>query len=114
MGFRHYNVNIIIRIVILALLCILGTVYIIKVGVDIYFLIIVLLTVFIGYNLFRYLNKANDELSYFFASIINEDSSLVYSEHTGNKTFDSLHKYINRLNVQIKDARMNIIIQEKF
>ncbi len=114
MVFKQFNINIIIRSILLALLCILGTIYFINSGFDIYFLFITGLTVFVVFNLIRYFNRSNQELSLFLSSITNEDSSLVFNENTGNKSYDSLHKSINRLNEQIRDARMSIIIQEKF
>jgi two-component system nitrogen regulation sensor histidine kinase NtrY len=114
MVFRRFNINVIVRIFLFALLCILGTVYFINSGFDIYFIFITGLAVFAVFNLIRYFNRSNQELSLFLSSIINEDSSLVFNENTGNKSYDSLHRSINRLNEQIRDARMNIIIQEKF
>ncbi|HCC70285.1 MAG TPA: hypothetical protein DEQ09_03920 [Bacteroidales bacterium] len=114
MVFRQFTFNIIIRIVLLALLCILGTLYIIKAEADIYFFLITVLTVALVFNLVKYFNRSNEELSLFMSSIINEDSSFVFSENTGNKSFDSLHRSINRLNEQIRNARMSIIVQEKF
>jgi len=114
MVFRQFNLNIIIRIILLMVLCITGTVYIIKAGLDIYFIFIVLLAFVLSINLVRYFNKSNAELSLFLSSIINEDSSLVFNEDTGNKSYNFLHKSINRLNEQIREARMSIIVQEKF
>lgn len=114
MVFRRFNINIIIRLTLLALLCILGTLYFINKGFDIYFIFITGITFFAVFNLVRYFNRSNQELSLFLSSIINEDSSLVFNEQTGNKSYDSLHRSINRLNEKIRDARMNIIIQEKF
>ena len=114
MTFKRFNINIIIRIILLVIFCILGTVYWINAGPDIFFFAIILLTILLVVNLIRYFNRSNKEISLFLSSIINEDSSLVFSENTGNRSYDLLHKSINRLNEQIRNARMNIIIQEKF
>ena len=114
MVFRQFNLNIIIRIILLMVLCIIGTVYILKAGLDIYFILIVFVAIMLSFNLIRYFNRSNAELSLFLSSIINEDSSLVFDEDTGNKSYNLLHKSINRLNEQIRDARMSIIVQEKF
>ncbi len=114
MIFKRFYINIIVRILLVVILCIAGTVYAIKAGPDIYFILIILLTIFTVINLIRYFNRSNYEVSLFLSSVINEDSSLVFSENTGNKSYDSLHKSINKLNELIREARMNIIIQEKF
>jgi len=114
MVFRRFNINIIIRLLLLALVCILGTLYFINTGFDIYFISLIAIAIFLVLNLIRYFNRSNQDLSLFLSSIINEDSSLVFNEDTGNKSYNSLHKSINRLNDLIREARMNIIIQEKF
>lgn len=114
MVFKRYNINIIIRLVLLVLICIGGTLYLTLSGFDIYFVLIIALVIILIINLIRIFNRSNEELSFFLSSIRNEDSSLVFSEKTGNKSFDSLHKSFNRLNEQIKDAKTNVIIQEKF
>ena len=111
MVFRRFNINIIIRLLLLALICILGTLYFINSGFDIYFISLTAIAIFLVLNLIRYFNRSNHDLSLFLSSIINEDSSLVFNEDTGNKSYNSLHKSINRLNDLIREARMNIIIQ---
>ncbi len=114
MTFKRFNINIISRLSLIIILSIGGTVYLISTGPDIYFLFLVVIEILIVINLIRYFNRSNDEISLFLSSVLNEDSSLVFNESTGNKSYDHLHKSINRLNDQIKNARMNVIIQEKF
>lgn len=114
MVFKSYNIKLIIHLLLLAALSAGGTFYLVEKGFDIYFLLIAALEILLVFNLIRLFNRSNEELSFFLSSVLNEDSSLVFSEETGNKSYDSLHRSINRLNDQIRDARMKVIVQEKF
>jgi len=114
MVFKRYNIKIIIHILLLAAFSAGGTLYLVKTGFDIYFLLIAVVAILLVFNLIRIFNRSNEEIAFFLSSVMNEDSSLVFSEKTGNRSFDSLHKSLNRLNDQIRDARMKMIVQEKF
>ncbi|MEE4215359.1 MAG: ATP-binding protein, partial [Bacteroidales bacterium] len=114
MAFKRYNIKLIIHLLLLAAFSAGGAVYLAEKGFDIYFLLIAALAIILVFNLIRLFNRSNEELSFFLSSVLNEDSSLVFSEKTGNKSYDSLHRSINRLNDQIRDARMKVIVQEKF
>lgn len=114
MVFKRYNIKLIIHLILLAAFSAGGAIYLAEKGLDIYFLLIGALAIILVFNLIRLFNRSNEELSFFLSSVLNEDSSLVFSEKTGNKSYDSLHRSINRLNDQIKDARIKVIVQEKF
>jgi nitrogen fixation/metabolism regulation signal transduction histidine kinase len=71
---------------------------------------LVLLTVFFGI----WLNRTNKKLSYFFSAVRNEDTSLFFPEGVGFASEKLLNKSLNELNTKLKDAKINIELQEKF
>lgn len=73
-------------------------------------LILVLLTVLFGV----WLNRANKKLAFFFSAVRNEDTSLVFPEGEGFANEKLLNKSLNDLNTKLKNARLNIELQEKF
>jgi nitrogen fixation/metabolism regulation signal transduction histidine kinase len=73
-------------------------------------IIIILLTVSFGI----WLNRTNKKLAYFFSSVRNEDTSLFFPEGVGFANEKLLHQSLNELNNKLKEARINIELQEKF
>jgi nitrogen fixation/metabolism regulation signal transduction histidine kinase len=73
-------------------------------------IIIALLTV--SFSL--WLNRANKKLAYFFSAVRNEDTSLFFPEGVGFANEKLLNKSLNELNNKLKEARINIELQEKF
>jgi two-component system nitrogen regulation sensor histidine kinase NtrY len=73
-------------------------------------LAIVILTVSFGV----WLNKTNKKLAYFFSAVRNEDTSLFFPEGIGFANEKLLNKSLNELNNRLKEARINIELQEKF
>ena len=73
-------------------------------------IIIVVLTVSFGF----WLNRTNKKLAYFFSAVRNEDTSLFFPEDTGFANEKLLNRSLNELNNKLKDARINIELQEKF
>jgi nitrogen fixation/metabolism regulation signal transduction histidine kinase len=74
------------------------------------FILIVLLTV----SFALWLNRTNKKLAYFFSSVRNEDTSLFFPEGVGFANEKLLHQSLNELNNKLKEARINIELQEKF
>jgi two-component system, NtrC family, nitrogen regulation sensor histidine kinase NtrY len=74
------------------------------------FILIVLLTV----SFALWLNRINKKLAYFFSSVRNEDTSLFFPESAGFANEKLLHQSLNELNNKLKEARINIELQEKF
>jgi len=73
-------------------------------------IIIVLLTLYFG----LWLNRTNKKLAYFFSAVRNEDTSLFFPEGVGFANEKILNKSLNELNNKLKEARINIELQEKF
>lgn len=71
---------------------------------------LVLLTVSFGF----WLNRTNKKLAYFFSAVRNEDTSLLFPEGLGFANEKLLNKSLNDLNTKLKDAKINIELQEKF
>lgn len=73
-------------------------------------LCIILLTV----SFSIWLNRTNKKLAYFFSAVRNEDTSLFFPEGIGFSNEKLLNKSLNELNTRLKEARINIELQEKF
>ena len=61
-----------------------------------------------------WLNRTNKKLAYFFSAVRNEDTSLFFPEGVGFANEKMLNRSLNELNNKLKDARINIELQEKF
>jgi two-component system, NtrC family, nitrogen regulation sensor histidine kinase NtrY len=61
-----------------------------------------------------WLNSTNKKLAFFFSSVRNDDTSLFFPEGVGFANEKLLNKSLNELNNRLKDAKINIELQEKF
>jgi len=61
-----------------------------------------------------WLNRTNKKLAYFFSAVRNEDTSLFFPEGIGFANEKLLNRSLNELNTRLKNARINIELQEKF
>jgi len=61
-----------------------------------------------------WLNRTNKKLAFFFSSVRNDDTSLFFPEEAGFGNEKLLNKSLNELNSKLKDAKINIELQEKF
>ncbi len=61
-----------------------------------------------------WLNRTNKKLAYFFSAVRNEDTSLFFPEDIGFANEKLLNRSLNELNTRLKNARINIELQEKF
>ena len=71
---------------------------------------IIILTVSFGF----WLNRTNKKLAFFFSSVRNEDTSLYFPEGIGFASEKLLNQSLNDLNSKLKEARINIELQEMF
>ena len=60
------------------------------------------------------LNRTNQQISYFFNAIRNEDSTLHFPIRTGSKVVNELNSSMNRLNELISEAKMQNRSQEQY
>jgi two-component system, NtrC family, nitrogen regulation sensor histidine kinase NtrY len=61
-----------------------------------------------------WLNRTNKKLAYFFSAVRNDDTSLFFPEGVGFANEKMLNKSLNELNTKLKEAKINIELQEKF
>jgi two-component system, NtrC family, nitrogen regulation sensor histidine kinase NtrY len=61
-----------------------------------------------------WLNRTNKKLSFFFSAVRNEETSLIFPEGLGFANEKLLNKSLNELNTKLKNAKINIELQEKF
>lgn len=114
MSFSKFNIQIITRIILITALSLSGSIYFSKHGLDIITAAHIIILIIIPIRLISFIKKTNEEISFFFSAIRNDDSSLVFNEDTGSRSYNNLHKSINAFNLQLQGAKMDIIIQEKF
>ena len=72
--------------------------------------LLILLTVAFGV----WLNRTNKKLAFFFSAVRNDETSLFFPEGTGFAQEKLLNKSLNELNDKLKNAKINIELQEKF
>ncbi len=70
--------------------------------------------VLITFSFGVWLNRTNKKLAYFFSAVRNEDTSLIFPEGVGFANEKLLNKSLNELNTKLKNAKINIELQEKF
>jgi two-component system, NtrC family, nitrogen regulation sensor histidine kinase NtrY len=74
------------------------------------FIVIAILTV----NLVYYLNATNRNIRFFFESVHNDDSSILFPTKTQDTTLRELYKGMNKVNQQIKLLKIENRNQEQF
>jgi nitrogen fixation/metabolism regulation signal transduction histidine kinase len=67
-----------------------------------------------GSLLIYYLNKTNRDLEYFFSSVTNKDSTIVFNQEKNTKSNSKLHKKLNEVNKIIELARIEKIGQFEY
>jgi PAS domain S-box-containing protein len=72
--------------------------------------VMVIITVSFGI----WLNRTNKKLSFFFSAVRNDDTALYFPEGIGFADEKLLNKSLNELNTKLKNAKINIELQEKF
>ncbi|MEE4117331.1 MAG: ATP-binding protein [Marinilabiliaceae bacterium] len=114
MIYKKFYFNLVIRILLIALLSLFLSWIFLRNGINLTLLVGAVFYIIIIINLLYYVNRANHSLAYFFDAVQNEDSTLVFNEKTGLKSFNSLHRSLNLLNKKLQDARIDITVQEKY
>lgn len=61
-----------------------------------------------------FLNRTNRQIAFFFEAVKNEDSTLRFPVHTGNKAVNDLNSSLNRINELIKTIRFELQEQEQY
>lgn len=67
-----------------------------------------------GGLLVYYVNKTNRDLSHFFSSVTNKDSTIVFNQKKNTRSSSELHKKLNEVNQIIEQARIEKIGQYEY
>jgi PAS domain S-box-containing protein len=111
---KNLYFNIIFRVLLIVILssC-LGYFIVIKFSMRlaiIFFLLLIALTI----NLISYLNRTNKKIRFFFDSVRNDDSNLLFPVETGNDSMNALYKSMNKVNYQIQQLKIANRQQEQY
>jgi len=102
-------------VVYLAAMILLTSAFAFSLGKDItYSLISLFFLILVSVSFGIWLNRTNKKLAYFFSAVRNEDTSLFFPESGGFANENLLNRSLNDLNTQLKNARINIELQETF
>src|ERR1035437_6143255 len=71
--------------------------------------ILILITISFGV----WLNRTNKKLAFFFSAVRNDETSLFFPEEVGFANEKLFNKSLNDLNSKLKNAKINIELQEK-
>jgi len=114
MGYKHFYIAIILRLVITILLSMAGAFLFFE--KQAYFLSLLTLLLLIGaiINIIRYFNKINQWMAFFLLGIENEDTSLKVPTKSGNNAIDEVYIGIERLNNLFKQSKIDICTQEQY
>lgn len=74
----------------------------------------VLLLIFLLINLFRFLQRTNQDISLFFEGLLNEDSSINMEIKTAPPGYEYISKSLLRLSKAIRDERVQNRFQQQF
>lgn len=104
-----------IIVVYLTTMIVLALAFAFSFGKDItYSLISLFLLILLTVSFGIWLNRTNKKLAYFFSAVRNEDTSLFFPESGGFANENLLNRSLNDLNTKLKNARINIELQETF
>ena len=102
-------------IVYLVWMILLALAFAFSYGKDLTYTIMSLISlVFVTISFGVWLNRTNKKLAFFFSAVRNEDTSLFFPEGVGFANEKLLNRSLNELNTRLKNARINIELQEKF
>jgi len=111
---KNLYINILIRVLLIVILSVfLGYLVFAEKSLRISmicFLIIAILVV----NLISYLNSTNKKIKYFFDAVKNDDSNLSFPEFEKNKTVREIYRGMNGVNRQIQKLKIENRNQEQF
>lgn len=111
---QHINRQIVIRVFLLAGNSLLLGWMIFSAGVYVLAVFLLMVLVIQVAELINFLNRTNRKIAYFFDAIRNEDSTLNFPEHTGNKSLSELNSSLNKVNELIKTIKFELREQEQY
>jgi two-component system, NtrC family, nitrogen regulation sensor histidine kinase NtrY len=111
---RSFQFNIFIRIILIVLSS-LAAGWLFSTGEPLHTgIIFVIILMYQVVNLTWYVNKINNKISYFFDAVKNEDFSLSFPEHKGDRVLENLHANMVGINRQIQKIHLENRRQEQY
>ncbi len=114
MGYKHFYIAIILRLVIIILLSMAAALLFFEKQAYILSLLTFLLLIGAIINIIRYFNKINQWMAFFILGIENEDTSLKVPAKSGSNAIDEVYIGIERLNNLFKQSKIDISTQEQY
>ena len=114
MGYKHFYIAIILRLVIIILLSMAGALLFFEKQAYILSTVTLLLLTGAIINIIRYFNKINQWMAFFLLGIENEDTSLKVPAKSGSNAIDEVYSGIERLNNLFKQSKIDISTQEQY
>lgn len=114
MAYKSYNRVLFFRLLlVLVLPAIIGWMYASKHNWA-FIIMLISLEAILVMELVRFLNKTNQQISFFIQSVKNEDTTLRFPVKTGNAILNELHKSLNELNVILQETKVKSQIKEQY
>jgi len=103
---RRFYINTIIRVVFIALTCLILAFVLIKKS-DLYLGInVLLLLIFQAGLLISYINRMNRDLTGFFTAISSDDSTIVYKKAAPSPSFEKLYEQFDKVNHRLQQLKL--------
>ncbi len=114
MVYRRFNIEIIIRIILIFITVFVFLLLIEKPNflyIRLFFIILVIFQIML---LIQYLNKANRKIALFFESIKAEGYNVVYTQHEGDGEFNELNSQLDQLSKHFKNVLLKREEQDEY
>lgn len=111
---RNMHLNIIIRVSLIVLLCLMLGYFVFVTRSVRLSLISSIAILFATINLISYLNNTNRKMRFFFDSVRNDDSNLTFPVDSKESGFKELYQSMNKVNQQIQQLKMENRNQEQY
>ncbi len=113
MGYKHYNLQLTIRVVAVLIIAIGVGVLVTKQSYALLSIAIFALLIAV-YRLFYFLNKTHQQINFFVKAIKNDDTSLRFPDNTGSNMINEVHRSLNELNKLLQQVKLNVRIKEQY
>jgi nitrogen fixation/metabolism regulation signal transduction histidine kinase len=111
---RSLYINILLRVLLIVLLSGLLGYFIVIDNSPRFSILCILFILLLIINLISYLNSTNRKIKFFFDSVRNDDSNLVFPFETSNPALSDLYQSMNRVNRQIQQLKIENRQQEQY
>ena len=111
---RNLNVNIIIRVLVIAFLSLLLGYFLFSVRSVRLSIICILVLIVVTAGLISYLNSTNRNIRFFFDSVVDDDTNLLFPVDNKSGIVRELHQSMNNFNRQLQNLKFSIRKQEHY